>query len=152
VFHRHQDRYLFPVINDKWKEEEADVISDLASKAVISLNGDGRCDSPGPNAKYSTNTMMDSEFGTIINCNLVQVTEDTSSNAMVTEGFLRCVNDLQGDLTITHIVTDRHPSSITRKKVLYKNTDLVSQYNYYYQDILLSHLIFGSLGNGLVRN
>lgn len=111
VFYRHQNRYLFPIVNDAWKTEEASVIEKLANQEeVINLNGDGRCDSPGHNAKYGTYTMMDNESGKVVTFKVVQVTEVTSSNAMEKEGFVHCLDKLENSLDINMITTDRHTS------------------------------------------
>lgn len=78
---------------------------------TVKLNGDGRCDSPGHNAKYGTYTFMDSDTCKVAIFNLVQVTETTSSNAMEKEGFVRCLDNLDDeDITIHTITTDRHTS------------------------------------------
>ena len=110
VFYRHQDRYLFPVINDAWEKEGASVIEELSTRAIVNLSGDGRCDSPGHSAKYGTYTMMDNDTGKIATFNVVQVSEVNSSNAMEKEGFLRCLNTLEEKVTVSCITTDRHIS------------------------------------------
>ena len=59
------------------------------------LSGDGRCDSPGHSAKYGTYTMIDQFSDKIIDFQIVQVSEVTSSNAMEREGFKRCMENIQ---------------------------------------------------------
>ena len=59
--YHNQESYLFPVINDLWEQNRGEVISELRQTAVVKLNGDGRCDSPGHNAKYGTYTLMESD-------------------------------------------------------------------------------------------
>ena len=54
VFYDTQQRFLFPVLNQAWANEQQMVRQELSNKSVIHLNGDGRCDSPGHNAKYGT--------------------------------------------------------------------------------------------------
>ena len=111
VFYRNQDKYLFPIINEAWERERRSVIEELSNKEIVKLNGDGRSDSPGHNAKYGTYTFMDSESGKVVSFNLVQVTEVSSSNAMEKEGFVRCLNSLEDDgISISTITTDRHTS------------------------------------------
>ena len=85
-FYNIQERCLFPVINDLWEQNRGEVISELRQKAVVKLNGDGRCDSPGHNAKYGTYTLMDSDSAKLAEFKVVQVSEVTSSNAMEKEG------------------------------------------------------------------
>lgn len=111
VFYKQQDKYLFPVINNEWKNESTAVISQLSNQPIVKLNGDGRCDSPGHNAKYGTYTFMDSESKKIPIFNVVQVTEVSSSNAMEKEGFTRCLDILEDENVSIHtITTDRHTS------------------------------------------
>lgn len=111
VFYKHQDRYLFPVINDAWTRERITIVDELCSKALVKLNGDGRCDSPDHNAKYGTYTLMDSDSGKIVSFSVVQVTEVSSSNAMEKEGLVRCLSSLEDDgVNISCIATDRHVS------------------------------------------
>ena len=73
------------------------VRQELINKSVINLNGDGRCDSPGHNAKYGTYTLMDDDSGKEVAFRVVQVSEVTSSNAMEKEGFKHCIESLEGD-------------------------------------------------------
>ena len=105
-----QNKYLFPVVNKAWKEERSSVLDEVKSNGAVNLIGDGRCDSPGHNAKYCTYTMMTDE-GKVAAINVVQVREVTSSNAMEKEGFERCIQDLaREEVTIMRIATDRHTS------------------------------------------
>ena len=56
------------------------VRQELVNKSAIHLNGDGRCDSPGHNAKYGTYTLMYDDTGKVVTFSVVQVSEVTSSN------------------------------------------------------------------------
>ena len=87
VFYDTQQRFLFPVLNQAWKNEQEIVRQELVNKGAINLNGDGRCDSPGHSAKYGTYTLMDNDSGKVVVFSVVQVSEVTSSNAMEKEGF-----------------------------------------------------------------
>ena len=49
-----QKKFLFGVINEAWLNERTILISGTKKKPGCSLNGDGRCDSPGHCAKYMT--------------------------------------------------------------------------------------------------
>ena len=111
TYYNIQRKYLFPVVNKAWVEEKAELINSIKEEGVpVNLSGDGRCDSPGHNAKYGTYTLM-SEAGKILSFNIVQVTEVTSSNAMEREGFERCYQDLKdNEVDIHRIATDRHVS------------------------------------------
>ena len=111
TYYNIQNRYLFPVVKIAWNEERSAVSNEVKSNGPVNLIGDGRCDSPGHNAKYCTYTMMTDE-GKVAAFNVVQVTEVTSSNAMEKEGFERCIQDLaREEVTIKRIATDRHTSS-----------------------------------------
>lgn len=111
AFYKHQDRYLFPVVNDAWEKESFKVMEELSNAEIVKLNGDGRCDSPGHNAKYGTYTFMDSQSKKVATFSVVQVTEVTSSNAMEKEGFVRCLETLEeNEVTINTVTTDRHTS------------------------------------------
>ena len=85
----------------------------------LQLSGDGRCDSPGHNAKYCTYSLTDSVTDLILDYNLVQVTETGSSVAMEKDGLQRCLsNVLSSGLQIESIATDRHTSvgALMKKK------------------------------------
>ena len=110
TFYNIQDKYLFPVINEVWEGEQNAVFADLKNKELW-LSGDGRCDSPGHSAKYGTYTMIDQNSDKIVDFQIVQVTEVTSSNAMEREGFKRCMDSIQGKGAHVKVVaTDRHVS------------------------------------------
>ena len=111
VFYDTQQRFLFTVLNQAWANEQQMVRQELSNKSVINLNGDGRCDSPGHNAKYGTYTLMDDDSGKVVAFSVVQVSEVTSSSAMEKEGFKCCTESLEGDrVEIDRIATDRHVS------------------------------------------
>ena len=111
VYYNTQQKYLIPVVNEAWEAESRRQIEKLTGKAVVNLNGDGRCDSPGHCAKYGTYTLMDDDTGDVVAFNVVQVSEVTSSNAMEKEGFSRCIEMMESkDVTISRIATDRHVS------------------------------------------
>ena len=73
----------------------------------VNLNGDGKCDSPGHNAKCGVYTMM-GNAGKIMTLSLVQCSEVTSSNAMEKEGFERCLQELEQQITVQRNAIDRH--------------------------------------------
>ena len=107
TFHTVQSKYLFPVVQQTWSDQQ-----DLHRRfrgQPLAVSGDGRCDSPGFNAKYCTYTMMAQKTGEILNFRVVQVTEATSSVAMEKEGFKRCVDDLiASGFQFTSLATDCH--------------------------------------------
>ena len=102
---------MFPVVNEAWEAESNRQIDTLTSKAVVNLEGDGRCDSPGHCAKYGTYTLMDEDTGNVVAFNVVQVSEVSSSNATEKEGFTRCIEMLEGKgVNIPRVATDRQVS------------------------------------------
>lgn len=73
------------------------------------LAGDGRCDSPGHNAKYGTYSVMEVTTEKIVDFSLVQVSEVANSNAMETKGLTRCLAFLERDgQLIDLLATDRY--------------------------------------------
>ena len=63
VFYDTQQRFLFPVLKQAWKNEQQMVRQELVNKGAINLNGDGRCDSPGRTANFGTYTMDNDSCG-----------------------------------------------------------------------------------------
>ena len=43
-------------------EENQKILEEVKSKGNVKVIGDGRCDTPGHNAKYCTYTMMDNDI------------------------------------------------------------------------------------------
>lgn len=80
----------------------------MKRKPII-IYGDGRCNSPGFNAKYCTYTVMEAMTSAILDFNIVQVSETGSSSTMELEGFKRCLSKLkQSNISIKALATDRH--------------------------------------------
>ena len=99
----------------------------LTVRVVVNLDSDGRCDSPGHSAKYSTYNLMDEETGKVVAFQVVQVAEVTSSNATEKEEFTRCIQLLEGkDITLGRIATDRYVSITTSMAKDYPN---IKQYD-----------------------
>ena len=80
----------------------------LKQKRPRQLCGDGRCDSPGRNAKYMTYSMLDQETNNVISMSMTQVTEAGNSNNMEKMGFIKVLNELKEKIEIKQITTDRH--------------------------------------------
>ena len=73
------------------------------------LASDGRCDSPGHNAKYGTYSVMEVTTEKIVDFSLVQVSEVANSNAMEKEGLKRCLEFLERNgQVIDLLATDRY--------------------------------------------
>ena len=92
TFNLLQRSYLIPAVFHVWKMEQDKIFQDLkkSGKKVV-LGGDGRCDSPGHSAKYGSYTMMEIDRSRILDIQLVQCNEVSSSNAMELEGLKRCL-------------------------------------------------------------
>ncbi|XP_063078694.1 uncharacterized protein LOC134468751 [Engraulis encrasicolus] len=108
-----QRKVLLPVIDEYYLAEQQGVLSLFCNKEgeddKVTLLGDGRCDSPGYNAKYCSYTFMEEQSQYIVDFQLVQVSEVTSSQAMEKKGFLRSLEFLQNEgMHIDCIATDRH--------------------------------------------
>lgn len=118
-----QDSYLFSVINEMWEGEQNSVLNELKDKELW-LSGDGRCDSPGHNAKYGTYTMIDQHSGIIVDFQIGQVSKVTSRSAMEREGFERCMESIQGKgAKVKVVATDRHVSIKSDMNRIYSDVD-----------------------------
>ena len=70
-----QQNYLHGVENEAWRREHSVDILDLKNRENCHFSGDGRCDSPGHNAKYLTYSFLDQKTGKVVAMSLTQVTE-----------------------------------------------------------------------------
>ena len=121
-----QTKYLVPEVHRFWVMEQERVVQLLRQKESVSLIGDGRCDSPGYNAKYCTYSMMDAESELIASFELVQVTEAGSSVRMECIGFERCLDSLiEAEVPVNCVATDRHVMvwSLMKKKFAEKGVE-----------------------------
>ena len=89
-------------------ERNSSVIS--VDDKLQSFSGDGRCDSPGHNAKYGTSySVIEVTTEKIVDFSLVQVFEVANSNAMEKEGLKRCLEFLERNgQVIDLLATDRY--------------------------------------------
>ena len=86
---------MLSVTNEAWKKEQLQIISPSNERGLI-LSGDGRCDSPGHNAKYLTYSLFDQNQKKVIAVSLTQVTEvDSVSNRMEKAGLIKVLNELK---------------------------------------------------------
>ncbi|XP_078495336.1 uncharacterized protein LOC144750166 [Ciona intestinalis] len=59
--------FVFPVVERAWNQEKSRMIECLKSEnQPVMLAGDGRCDSPGHNAKYGTYTFLDVKTSKVV--------------------------------------------------------------------------------------
>ena len=125
TYRRYQNRYLFAVVNDTWVHERNRVLNNASLKGHINVIGDGRCDSPGHNAKYLTYSMQNQDTKEVATVNVVQVTEAGNSNRMELVGFKRALADIGQTVSVKQVTTDRH--SQVRKHMLENEKDKVYQ-------------------------
>jgi hypothetical protein len=103
-----QKSVLVPAVNTCYLQHMEDLHKLYKGKSVC-VSGDGRCDSPGYNAKYGSYTLMNSTTHEILAMALVQVSEVSSSNAMEKHGCSRSLDYLQSkDIKVNQLATDRH--------------------------------------------
>ena len=116
-----QKKYLMGVVNKNYNEK-------LKKHGVCLLSGDGRCDSPGPNAKCLTYSLMDKFTNRILAFSLTQVTEAGNSNRMEKVGFKKVLSTVKGDGIIpSQITPDRHTG--IRKHLREEELDIDHQFD-----------------------
>ena len=76
TFSNIQRFYLVPSVATEWESKQACVLDTLSRlDGLLSLGGDGRCDSPGHTATYGTYSLVDLKRNLVITTQLVQVIE-----------------------------------------------------------------------------
>ena len=70
-------------------------MTQMKKKGRCRLRGDGRCDSPGHNAKYLTYSMFDQLKSKIISMAVTQVSEAGNSNRMEKMGFVKVLSEFK---------------------------------------------------------
>ena len=73
TFYRIQKKLVIPAIHRLFTTQRQLLFDDAKERGSINLLGDGRCDSPGYNAKYGTYTIMDSFTGMILDMHVSHV-------------------------------------------------------------------------------
>ncbi|XP_063293594.1 uncharacterized protein LOC134578547 [Pelobates fuscus] len=118
LHYRFQNTFLFPIIN-LYHKKDRDATLDNFKGTAVCLSGDAQCDSPGFCAKYCTYTLIEEETQKIVECNVIQVSEATSSVTMESKAFRRSVDTLLADgVKIGILATDRH---IGIRKIMREN-------------------------------
>ena len=108
-YYRIQKKYIFPVANEAWQIEQASLLDEIRNTTGRVLGGDGRCDSPGHNAKYLTYTFLDQKLQKIICFSITQCTEAGNSNRMEKYCFIKALDELKlKEIPVAQITTDRH--------------------------------------------
>ena len=104
-----QKNYLHGVANEAWRREHSVDILDLKNRENCHFSGDGRCDSPGHNAKYLTYSFLDQKTGKVVAMSLTQVTEAGNSNRMEKYGFKKVLKEMKDEqIKVSQLTTDRH--------------------------------------------
>ena len=75
-FNSTQRKYLWPVVNHRYVLQHKELLQSLKGEPLI-LAGDGRCDSPGHNAKYGTYSIMHVATEKVLDFSLVQVVNNS---------------------------------------------------------------------------
>ena len=57
-FYPLQKKYVFPAINKIYKIYRNRLLDESKARETVEVSGDGRCDTPGYNAKYCTYSIM----------------------------------------------------------------------------------------------
>ncbi|XP_068114815.1 uncharacterized protein [Hyperolius riggenbachi] len=118
TFHKYQRNYCFPAIQNAW-EKEKNIIREEIGNIPVTIGGDGQCDSPGHSAKYCIYTFMDLMSNKIVDFEIAQTTQCTSSSAMKRYGFEKCMTRaVEKKLDIQHLATDDH---VSIRKVMREN-------------------------------
>ena len=100
---------LFGVANEAWVREEKEKLSKILQPHLCVFTGDGRCDSPGHNAKYLTYTFLEHSINKIVAMSVTQFVECGNSNRMEKYGFQKVLHGVEArDINIKQITTGRH--------------------------------------------
>ena len=127
TFYRLQSKYIFGTINKVYKVYQNRILNQFTENPVR-LGGDGRCDSPGHNAKYCTYSVMEQMSSQILHFHVMNVAEtDGNSNLMEKQGLIKVLEKLNTcNVAIESLTTDRH-SQI--RKYLRENLNLRHQFD-----------------------
>ena len=107
-YHNQQSTYMLGVANEAWTREHLSILDELSHKNCL-ISGDGRCDSPGHNAKYLTYSLFEQDLKKVVAMSLTQVTEAGNSNRMEKVGFIKVLDEMkENDIHIDRLTTDRH--------------------------------------------
>lgn len=127
-FYNIQKEILFPIVDKAWQDHQENLLKEIKQTSKLDLCGDGRCDSPGHSAKYGTYTVMEESTSKVVDFEVVQVTEVSSSNAMEAEGCNRVLNNLKSKgVKVRSLTTDRHTTVTAEMRK--KHSEITHQYD-----------------------
>lgn len=127
TYYRYQRDLLFPAIHLAWIKDKVNTVQAIQSKKRC-LAGDGQCDNPGHSAKYCVYTMLDCVTDKIIDIEVVQRSQCSSSVAMEKFGFQTVMDRIISEgLEVTIFASDRHVG--IRKLVREKYTNINHQFD-----------------------
>ena len=89
-----QKDYFFGVANEAWVNEQKGVVSKISQRHLCVFSCDGRCDSPGHNAKYLTFTFLEHSINKIVAMPVTQFTKCGNSNRMEKYGFQKLLHGM----------------------------------------------------------
>ena len=89
--------YKFGVTNEAWEKEQTTILLNSFDKDVV-YSGDGRCDSPGHNAKYLSYSLFDQNMQKVFSVSVIQVTEVDGEKA----GLIKVLTDVKSQNITTH--------------------------------------------------
>ena len=87
-FYRIQYAYQFPIIDDAWMIHQETILT-ILEDTPLKLSGEDICDSPIYSAKYCSYTIIDQKSGVIVDFELDQCSEVSSSYSMEKGGLER---------------------------------------------------------------
>ena len=113
-----QKKIVIPAIHRVFVTQHQLLFDDAKERGKIHLLGDGRCDSPGYNAKYCTYTAIGKQTGVIMGMHVSYVGV-AGNSAMKLDGLKNVIQRLYDNvINISSLTTDRHKQvrSFLRKK------------------------------------
>ena len=109
TFYKIQKKLILPAIHRVFTTQRQLLYDDARERGKIDFLGDGRCDSPGYNAKYGTYTVMDSNTGMILDMHVSHVGLTGTSAKMELDGLKQILQRLEDNsIEINSLTTDRH--------------------------------------------
>ena len=109
TFNKIQKSLVFPAIHRVFITQRQLIIDEINEQDHVDLLGDGRCDSPGYNAKYGTYSVMDKLTGMIVDMHVSHVGLTVTSARMELDGLKNVLQRLKDfAVNVASITTDRH--------------------------------------------